>query len=357
MTLIEALHEFWPELSLTVFIFAVLLLVIRFHPGRTKAAKSLQTAGSRPVWHRFWQAIGHAVKLAGFALLALTLVLLSIMMYRVNIGLNKDFAPTPSRVGAHPDLGAALEDVSFTAEDGVQIEGWYAPSENGATIILLHGSGGNRTGMNWHARQLATAGYGVLMYDERASGESGGTHRSYGWEDPLDVRAAVQFLNGRGGASPDKLGILGCSLGGQIALQGAAYNPDILAVWADGPGTVRAQDVPPQHNVLVQLVVAGNYMMDWASEIELKMQAPAPLIEIIDDISPRPVMLVGSGIERPLIGSEGDFITFYASYAGDNTQVWVIPEAPHCAGPAVRSQEYAERMIGFFDTAFSVERR
>jgi len=65
--------------------------------------------------------------------------------------------------------------------------GWFIPSRNYATIILLHGYGGSRTAMIWHAEQLVEAGYGVLMYDERASGKSEGTHRSYGWEDTRDL--------------------------------------------------------------------------------------------------------------------------------------------------------------------------
>ena len=30
-----------------------------------------------------------------------------------------------------PNLGAAFEEVSFTTEDGLELEGWYIPSENG----------------------------------------------------------------------------------------------------------------------------------------------------------------------------------------------------------------------------------
>ena len=84
--------------------------------------------------------------------------------------------------------------MTFTGGDGVTLAGWFAPPENGATIILLHGYGGNRLGMRWHAEVLVEAGYGVLMYDERASGESGGTVRSFGWQDGADVGGAVEYL-------------------------------------------------------------------------------------------------------------------------------------------------------------------
>jgi len=86
------------------------------------------------------------------------------------------------------------------------------------------------------------------------------------------------------------------------------------------------------------------------------MDAPAPMIEIIDDISPRPIMIVGGGQAFPLIGSEGErMVPRYAQYAGSNAQTWVIPEATHCDGPARRPDEYAGRMIEFFDTTFGIQ--
>jgi len=64
-------------------------------------------------------------------------------------------------------------------------------------------------------------------------------------------------------------------------------------------------------------------------------------------------MLVGGGQAFTLLGSEGyTMIPRYAHYAGANAQTWVIPEATHCDGPNFRPDEYAERMMEFFDNAF-----
>jgi hypothetical protein len=83
------------------------------------------------------------------------------------------------------------------------------------------------------------------------------------------------------------------------------------------------------------LLVAANYMLDWMFEVRLGIDAPAPMIEIIDDIAPRPVMLVGSGIPFPFVGSEGDHLKYFAQYAGENAELWVLPDAGHCGGPGV----------------------
>ena len=47
---------------------------------------------------------------------------------------------------------------------------------------------------------------------------------------------------------------------------------------------------------------------------------------------------------------------YYAQYVGNNAQTWIIPEAYHCDGPIVRPNEYAARMVKFFDSTFGLNR-
>jgi len=201
------------------------------------------------------------------------------------------------------------------------------------------------------------AGYGVLMYDERASGESEGAYRSYGWEDPRDVQGAIKVIEAETGDGSEGIGIMGCSIGAQIALQSAVYYPELEAVWADGPSTVRARDIAPSANPIVALIKLGNYSLDWMFELKLGIDAPSPMIDVIGNIAPRRIMLVGGGQPFPLVGSEGErTVPRYAEYAGSNAQTWVIPEATHCDGPTHRPEEYAARMVEFFDTTFGITR-
>ena len=62
----------------------------------------------------------------------------------------------------------------FTAADGVELEGWYRPSRNGASVLVMSGGGSNRMGTLRHAKMLERHGYGVLVYDPRGSGNSEG---------------------------------------------------------------------------------------------------------------------------------------------------------------------------------------
>ena len=77
-------------------------------------------------------------------------------------------------------LGVPHERVTFPTSDGVRLSGWYVPPRNGAVIALVHGGGGDREGTILHARMLAKAGYGVLLYDARGRGESQGHENAAG---------------------------------------------------------------------------------------------------------------------------------------------------------------------------------
>ena len=47
------------------------------------------------------------------------------------------------KIGPAP---AGYREVAFRASDGVKLSGWYRPTRNGATVLVLHGGGGDRTG-------------------------------------------------------------------------------------------------------------------------------------------------------------------------------------------------------------------
>jgi pimeloyl-ACP methyl ester carboxylesterase len=297
-----------------------------------------------------------ALRLTAFGLFSLVLISVTLMLVLNYQSTIEETTPAPSQVEIPDDLPFEVEEVSFLCPDGLRIAGWFVPPENGVTVILLHGYGSNRLGMRWHAERLVEAGYGVLMYDERASGESEGEYRSYGWEDERDVGGAIVFLSGRPEVDPARIGIGGCSIGGQIALQGAAYHPEIGAVWADGAAIIQAADNVRPKNLIMWLVNMGNYMIDWQYQRVLGIEAPPAMIEIIGEIAPRPIVLVAGGVERPFLGNEARYANNFAQFAGDNAEVWVIEEAYHCDGPKQRPDEYTERMIQFFDGAFEVTR-
>ncbi len=334
------------------------LVVAAMLGGLLLAFRRKRRQGSAPPEspRKGWGKLVYALRLALFAILSL-LFLGTVLLVAMDYNEAKnETAPARRSVSIPPGLPFQPQEVTFPGGDGIQLAGWYVPARNGATVILLHGYGGSRLGMLWHAQTLVEAGYGVLLYDERASGESGGARRSFGWEDASDVAGAVAYLKTRPGGQPAHIGIAGCSMGAQIALQGAIQNPEIGAVWADGPAVVAASDNEPPDNAVKRLFYLSNQLLDLIFQYHLGIRPPAPLIDTIGQIAPRPLMLVGGGVEMGMLGSEAERLNWYAAHAGPNARVWVIDDVVHCDGPSKRSDEYAQRFVDFYNEAFGLQR-
>lgn len=242
------------------------------------------------------------------------------------------------------DEGFVYEDVRLAAPDGAALAGWYIPTRNGAAVILLHGYGGNRMGTWFQARVLAREGYGVLMYDARASGESGGRRRSFGWQDIADVPAAIAFLQARPEVDANRIGILGVSTGGEIALNAAAQNEALRAVLVDGVGFAVGDDIPPPATIRERIMHTPFPLLFALMSWELGMPQPTPNSEMIGRIAPRPLLLVstGSGLEK----RQNEM--FFA-LAGEPKAHWNVPDSWHSGLPQTHPEAYARRIVAFFD--------
>lgn len=298
----------------------------------------------------------YILNLLGFFLLAFFLIGGGVMFWKDWSAVSGNTAPAPSTVAIPVDLPFPVKVVSFEGAGGVRLAGWYVPPKNGVVIILLHGYGGNRLEMRWRAERLVAAGYGVLLYDERASGESGGGQRSMGWRDVEDVDGALVFLGVQENGRTNRIGFLGASMGAEIGLTAAARYPQIEAVIADGPGIVTAEDQVLPATWVNPIFYLSDRLYDRILSFQTGLPIPPPMIHTIGKIAPRPILLIAGGLEWPILGSEEARLRRYAKYAGSTASVWIIPEALHCNGPAVRPEEYARRMTGFFDDAFGVSR-
>lgn len=88
------------------------------------------------------------------------------------------------------------------------------------------------------AERLARSGIGVLRYDDRGTGASGGGETEATTGDyAKEVAQIVAWLRSRGGVDPSRIGLLGHSEGGAIGPLVAADDPRIAAVVIlAGPG-------------------------------------------------------------------------------------------------------------------------
>ena len=133
-----------------------------------------------------------------------------------------------------PPVPPGYQNIDFESSDGLRLSGWYAPSRNGAAVVLVHGGGGDRTGPLDHAALLQRHGYGVLLYDSRGRGESEGTPNAWGWGWERDVEGASQYLAARKDVVDGRIGGLGLSTGADVLIQVAPKRRELKAVVSDG---------------------------------------------------------------------------------------------------------------------------
>jgi dipeptidyl aminopeptidase/acylaminoacyl peptidase len=122
------------------------------------------------------------------------------------------------------------ERVSFEGIDGITLVGDYVAPRNGAMIVLVHGLYANREELLPDARLLADSGYGVLIYDNRAHGDSGGSIATWGQLESGDVARAVDFVQQKSGLPRSKIGLVGLSIGGTAVLREATADTEVGAI-------------------------------------------------------------------------------------------------------------------------------
>ncbi|GAB4581781.1 MAG: alpha/beta hydrolase [Anaerolineales bacterium] len=239
----------------------------------------------------------------------------------------------------------AFEEVEFASLDGITLSGWYIPSKNRATVMMVHSIGGSRVQMRHFARALVESGYGVLLFDLRAHARSEGKVSAFGWQETNDVLGALQFLRSRAEVDAHRIGVLGVAAGAQIALRGAAVSPDIRAVWADGPIPIVFRD-----HLGGDVTFRQRFFIPWwrlvygVQEWLTGLKQPAPLVEVIGQISPRPVFIVASGHVRFI-----QVARHFFEAAKDPKWWWQLDDIPFASGVLEQGDDYDFKMIGFFN--------
>jgi uncharacterized protein len=244
-----------------------------------------------------------------------------------------------------PEFGAPYEDVAFTTSDGLRLEGWYVPSQNGAAVIAFPG----RSGPQKQTRMLVRHGYGVLLFDRRGEGASEGDPNVFGWDGERDLHAAVSFLRGRADVDPDRIGGIGLSVGGELMLQAAAESRRLRAVASEGAGgrSIR-EDIEGASGAETWISAPGYAMLTAGTALFSNGLPPPSLIDLVPRIAPRPVLLMYGGAGQP---AEDDLNAKYYAAAGPPKALWEIPDAGHVAGITAQPEQYERRVVAFFDHA------
>lgn len=249
------------------------------------------------------------------------------------------------------DAGMEYETVEFPSRDGLVLFGWFMPGTHRGTIILVHGHGSKGIAMIYHASALVAKGYSVLSYDQRAHGSSDGDICTAGWLESEDLLGAVDYLKSRPDVDPERIGVLGLSMGGRAALLAAARDESLRAVVAEGVSAIKLSDHGGRPDSLRRWV---NYPANWLHYQCLSFMngvVPAEgILATIGNISPRPILLITSDK-----GSDHHFARLFFNAANEPKELWEVPKARHAEAYFQDAKTYQKRIVDFFDQALDIE--
>ncbi len=243
----------------------------------------------------------------------------------------------------------------WSNEVGAGGQGGFFPA-GARWIVMVHGFGTNRTNPAASAlglvRDLACRGFGILMFDLRACGESGGERSSVGYFERLDLLGALDFLVSMG-VDRTRIGVHGVSLGAAVALMACANPGTAAAVVADSSFadlSFRMREGMTGGRRFLGLFMPGMLLAArYLFGLDVKEVSPARDIASSDT----PALIV-HGEDDTMVPVRHARILGRAVGADPDSPtgrsgVWIVPGAGHVQGYRMRRTEYVDRVAGFFD--------
>src|SRR5258708_2372733 len=230
----------------------------------------------------------------------------------------------PAAISRHPERAGieGLVEISFSSEGGRRVAGWYAPSRNRAAIVLVHGTGAERSSLLFETGFLSQVGFGVLAVDLPGQGASEGRTR-WGVPERHAISAAVDWLRARGEVDPERIGGFGFSMGAYVLTQAAVLDQRLRAV-----ALVSSPNEVVEHNWLA--TAKWGLLSQVPCYLALRAYGQSldiPPRDVIGSIAPRAVLIVG-GVLDPLVPAFMAQQLFSA--AGSPKELWLVPR-PHPA--------------------------
>jgi uncharacterized protein len=257
-----------------------------------------------------------------------------------------------------------------SAKDPVTLHATFAsPGDpaSRATILFLHGKGGNASEWEPDAVRALTEGYNVLIPDLRAHGLSGGRFITYGYLEKEDLGNALAAAAERFGLDHGRLGVHSCSAGSAVALQFASGNAEVKALWLESPF---AEPRAMARRYLNRMTRLPEWLLDPAARVAFRRA----LARLRRELGGRG----GEGVESadPIAAAKGIRAAVLLVYGSRDllipprlvrrlrdalpagTEVWEVRQAGHChhddEAEKVDPGQYEARWIRFFEAHLRV---
>jgi fermentation-respiration switch protein FrsA (DUF1100 family) len=251
----------------------------------------------------------------------------------------------------HPDrvlydsparLGLKFEQVSFASKDGTRLAGWFVPARGYAdpkrakgTVVHFHGNAQNMSAHWQFVDWLPQRGFNLFVFDYRGYGASQGSPEPKGvFEDSL---AALDYVRARPDVDPQRLLVLGQSLGGTNA---------IAAVGSGDRAGVRA--IAIESTFLSYSAIASEKLIGAGSLVDDTYSAE----RFVAALSPIPLLLLHGTADAVIPYSHSERLF---AKAAEPKRLVKIEGGAHTEAFAPRfGLVYRELLIDFFDAALAM---
>jgi len=251
--------------------------------------------------------------------------------------------------------GTHLENIQITAKDGIVLRAWYARPQNasGRDVLMLHGVADNREGVAGFAEPFLDHGYGVLLTDSRAHGESEGALATYGLRETDDIHRWVDWLyNTR--QSKCVYGF-GESMGAALVLNGLTAEDRFCAIVAESPfSTFRSVAYERAAWYLRAPTWVGRTLlrlpvevgMDYAKlryGLDFDTDSPADAV----GHSATPILLIHGTNDINILPHHSELI---AAQCPTHVKLWEVSGAVHCGASSTEPEIFWSKVLTWFGT-------
>lgn len=241
--------------------------------------------------------------------------------------------------------GFASEPIEFPSHDGPTLRGWLTIGDRHpqTVIIVIPGHAGNSFAAVPEATILAKAGFGTLIFEHRSCADPS-LAASTGYYEAYDVLGAVDYLKSR--PRVEHIGALGFSEGGTASILAAAQEPALEATVAMGGYDSLENDIldPDADLSLLDRIVRRLVLVFTSIQLGIPAQGSSP-VSVIGQIAPRPILLIYGEYE-----AETGQVLYEA--AEETKELWIVPGAGHGGYQQAAPEEYARRIVTFFEKVF-----
>jgi len=249
-----------------------------------------------------------------------------------------------------PEQGLPAGD-ELTASDGTRIAGWYIPAivgspGTGATVVLAHGYGDNKSDMlEW--AEILHRDYNVVLFDFRNHGQSADVATTLGVRERQDLRAVLDWLEAT--KAPTAVAVLGISMGGSVAVNVAAGDPRVDALVLDSTHATIANAVQARlerQDYPLSLPTAWAILMGGLLRTGEDVSSVDP-VQAMERYGNRPVLLLFGGRDDRVGRDAPADLKAAAEEGGADTRLQTCDDAGHAQLVETCPDEYRAWVLAF----------